>query len=103
MFPPPFDGGGLGWGQWGHPPPPFMLISATPTHVSAAGQVLCGTDVDCMEQYDPTDEYIYMSRPLRPMQILASLTIGPAARWKESAGRGRIARRMQADLLVLKR
>ena len=35
------------------------------------------------------------------MQILASLTTTPAARWNESARRGRIAPGMAADLVVL--
>ncbi len=50
--------------------------------------------------YDPTDEYIYMSRALTPAQILASLTTAPADRWQESDRRGRVAPGMQADLVV---
>lgn len=64
-------------------------------------QVLFGTDVGYMIQYDPADEYIYMGRALQPMQILASLTTAPAARWKESDQRGRIQPGMAADLVVL--
>ena len=33
-----------------------------------------------------------MARALSPMQILASLTTAPAARWKEEARRGRVGR-----------
>jgi len=40
-------------------------------------------------------------RPLKPMQILASLTTSPAARWKETDRRGRVAKGLAADLVVL--
>ena len=56
----------------------------------AGGQVLFGTDVGYMSDYDPTDEYRLMARALTPMQILATLTTAPAARWKEAARRGRV-------------
>lgn len=68
---------------------------------AAGGQVLFGTDVGYMTEFDPTDEYVLMSRALSPMQILASLTTAPAARWKESEKRGRLAAGMDADLVVL--
>jgi imidazolonepropionase-like amidohydrolase len=42
-----------------------------------------------------------MARALTPMQILASLTTAPAARWKEEASRGRVAAGQDADLVVL--
>ncbi len=67
----------------------------------AGGQVLFGTDVGYMTDYDPTEEYQLMARALTPMQILAALTTAPAARWKESARRGRVATGMDADLVVL--
>jgi len=68
----------------------------------AGGQVLFGTDVGYMHEYDPTEEYEYMAQAgLTPMQILASLTTAPAARWKESMRRGRVAPRLDADLVVL--
>jgi imidazolonepropionase-like amidohydrolase len=65
------------------------------------GQVMFGTDVGFMQDYDPTDEYVYMSRALTPMQILAALTTAPAARFKEDNRRGRVAVGMDADLVVL--
>jgi imidazolonepropionase-like amidohydrolase len=67
----------------------------------AGGQVLFGTDVGYMTDFDPTEEYRLMARALTPMQILESLTTAPAARWKESAQRGRVAEGMDADLVVL--
>jgi imidazolonepropionase-like amidohydrolase len=69
---------------------------------AAGGQVLFGTDVGYMHDYDPTDEYVLMAAAgLTPMQILASLTTAPAARWNESERRGRVAPNMEADLVVL--
>ena len=66
------------------------------------GQVLFGTDVGYMTDYDPVREYELMSKAgLTPMQILASLTTTPAARWKEQDRRGRVASGMDADLVVL--
>ncbi len=67
----------------------------------AGGQVLFGTDVGYMTDYDPTAEYRLMARALTPMQILASLTTAPAARWKEAGQRGRVEPGMAADLVVL--
>lgn len=68
----------------------------------AGGQVLFGTDVGYMTDYDPTDEYVLMLKAgLTSMQILASLTTAPAARFREDNRRGRIAPGMDADLVVL--
>jgi len=66
------------------------------------GQVLFGTDVGYVTDYDPTEEYVLMAGAgLTPMQILASLTSAPAERFTESATRGTIARGMDADFAVL--
>ncbi len=68
----------------------------------AGGQVLFGTDVGYMADYDTADEYRRMAQAgLTPMQILASLTTAPAARFKAGDRRGRIAPGMDADLVVL--
>jgi len=69
---------------------------------ATGGEVLFGTDVGYMTDYDPTREYELMAQAgLTPMQILASLTTTPAARWKEQDRRGRIAAGLNADLVVL--
>ena len=69
---------------------------------AAGGQILFGTDVGYMHEFDPTDEYVWMSKAgLTPMDILASLTTAPADRWKESKERGRVLPGMAADLVVL--
>jgi imidazolonepropionase-like amidohydrolase len=68
---------------------------------TAGGQVLFGTDAGYVTTFDPTEEYRLMARALQPMQILASLTTAPAARWKESEQRGRVMEGFAADLVVL--
>jgi imidazolonepropionase-like amidohydrolase len=83
-----------------------QLVSATLEELrafnAAGGQILFGTDVGYMHEYDPTDEYVLMQRAgLTSMQILASLTTAPAARWKEDDRRGRVAPGFDADLVVL--
>jgi imidazolonepropionase-like amidohydrolase len=68
----------------------------------AGGQILFGTDVGFMGDYDPTDEYVFMARAgLLSTQILATLTTAPAAKFKEDHRRGRVAVGMDADLVVL--
>jgi imidazolonepropionase-like amidohydrolase len=68
----------------------------------AGGQLLFGTDVGYMTDFDPTDEYVLMARAgLSTLQILASLTTAPAARWNEGERRGRVAPGLAADLVVL--
>lgn len=69
---------------------------------AAGGKVLFGTDVDYMEDSDPTDEYELLAQAgLRPMQILAALTTAPAERWNEASRRGRLMPGMDADIVVL--
>jgi len=82
------------------------LVNESVTEVgkfaAIGGQVLFGTDVGYMTDYDPAREYELMSKAgLTPMQILASLTTTPATRWKEQDRRGRIASGMDADIVVL--
>jgi imidazolonepropionase-like amidohydrolase len=69
---------------------------------AAGGQVLFGTDVGYMTDYDPTEEYALLARAgLSMARILATLTTAPAARWEESQRRGRVAAGLDADLVVL--
>jgi imidazolonepropionase-like amidohydrolase len=68
----------------------------------AGGQVLFGTDVGYMADFDPSEEYELMAGAgLTPMQILSSLTTAPAARWKASERRGQVRQGFDADLVVL--
>jgi len=69
---------------------------------AAGGQILFGTDVGYMSEFNPTAEYVYMAQAgLSPMDILASLTTAPAERWKESEVHGRVQPGLAADLVVL--
>ena len=68
----------------------------------AGGEVLFGTDVGYTDHYETAMEYDLMSRSGMSFgQILASLTTAPAHRFGASAHSGRIAPRMDADLVVL--
>lgn len=77
-------------------------VAHTRAYASAGGQILFGTDVGYMSDFDPTEEYVLMAKAgMTPTQILASLTTTPAARWKESQRRGTVTANMDADLTVL--
>ena len=84
-----------------------QMVSAagqqTAEFAKAGGQVLFGTDVGYMTDYDPSEEYVLMSEAagLTAMQILSSLTTAPAQRFNEAGRRGRVAVGMDADLVVL--
>ncbi|MGA2813757.1 MAG: amidohydrolase family protein [Candidatus Acidiferrum sp.] len=68
----------------------------------SGGQVLFGTDVGYIDQFDTTEEFMSMSRAgLSFRQILASLTTNPAQRFGSASHLGRIARGMDADLTIL--
>jgi imidazolonepropionase-like amidohydrolase len=68
----------------------------------AGGQVLFGTDVGYIQQFDTSEEFKWMSRAGMSFQeILASLTTNPAQRFGYSTHSGRIAKGLDADLVVL--
>lgn len=82
-----------------------QLIDASVAQVraffAAGGDVLFGTDAGYMSDLDPSSEYRLMARAgLQPMDILASLTTRPAARWKDGQ-RGKLAAGFVADVVVL--
>jgi imidazolonepropionase-like amidohydrolase len=69
----------------------------------AGGQILFGTDVGYIEQFDTSQEFAWMSRAgMSFQQILASLTTNPAQRFGGSTHSGRIAKGMDGDLVVLR-
>lgn len=69
----------------------------------AGGQILFGTDVGYIEQFDTSEECVWMARAgMNFQQILASLTTNPAHRFGYSTHSGRIAKGMDADLVVLR-
>ena len=68
----------------------------------AGGQVLFGTDVGYIQQFDTAEEFKWMSRAgMSYQEILASLTTNPAQRFGYSTHSGRIANGLDADLVVL--
>ncbi len=68
----------------------------------AGGQILFGTDVGYIDQFDTSEEFTLMARAGMNMhQILASLTTNPTERFGYSHRGGRIAKGMDADLVVL--
>ena len=72
------------------------------TFAAAGGEVLFGTDVGYMTDYDPTEEYQRMTEAgLRFEQILTALTINPVRRFDDPAQKGTIELGRQADLVIL--
>lgn len=69
---------------------------------AAGGQVLFGTDIGYIDQADTIEEFTLMARAgMTFQQILASLTTNPAERFGYANRSGRIAKGMDADLVVL--
>jgi imidazolonepropionase-like amidohydrolase len=78
------------------------MLDQVRDYARLGGQILFGTDVGYLTDYDPLREYQLMeSAGLNWRQLLASLTTNPANRFKENSRRGRIARDMDGDLVVL--
>jgi imidazolonepropionase-like amidohydrolase len=80
-----------------------VAIGQLRAYAEQGGEILFGTDVGYMIEYDPTDEYLYMQRAgMSFQQILAALTTAPARRFG-MAGRttGRLERGREADIVVL--
>jgi imidazolonepropionase-like amidohydrolase len=69
-----------------------VAMAQTSAVADLGGELLFGTDVGYMTDYDPTDEFIFLRRAgLGAMQILAMLTTALAVRFA-SGGTGRIGR-----------
>ncbi len=80
----------------------YEILDEVRDYQRAGGQLLFGTDVGFLADYDPTTEYTLLATAgLSWREILATLTTSPAARFGDSARRGRIAPGMDADLAVL--
>jgi imidazolonepropionase-like amidohydrolase len=76
-------------------------ISEVQAFHEAGGQILFGTDGGDVP-LDPTKEYELMNRAgLDWREILASLTTAPSSRFGYSVHKGRIAKDMDADLVLL--
>jgi len=66
------------------------------------GEIIFGTDVGFLSDYDPLREYELMTASgLNWRQVLESLTTSPANRFGEAKRRGRIAAGFDADVVVL--
>jgi imidazolonepropionase-like amidohydrolase len=80
-----------------------VAIAQLRAYSERGGEILFGTDVGYMTEYDPTDEYLYMQRAgMSFHQILAALTTAPAKRFGVSEQTtGRLERGMDADVVVL--
>lgn len=78
-----------------------MSVAHVQAFAAAGGDIIFGTDAGYIHEFNPEEEYRLMTQAgLSPMQILASLTTRPAARWKD-AERGQLAVDRLADLVVL--
>ncbi len=76
-------------------------VAQTRAFAQLGGQLLFGTDVGYMTDYDPSEEFVYLQRAgLAPAQILAMLTTAPADRFGR-ARTGRLAPGLAADVVVL--
>jgi imidazolonepropionase-like amidohydrolase len=79
-----------------------VVLPQLRAYSEAGGQILFGTDVGYIEQFDTSEEFVWMSRAgMSFQQILASLTTNPAERFGYATHSGRIAPGMDADLVVL--
>jgi imidazolonepropionase-like amidohydrolase len=79
-----------------------VVVPKLTAYFKAGGQILFGTDVGYTQQFNTSEEFMWMSRAGMSFQdILASLTTNPAQRFGYSNHSGRIAKGMDADLVVL--
>lgn len=80
------------------------VVAEVGNYARRGGQILFGTDVGYLPDYSTVRELELMARAgLGWREILASLTVNPAARFGASTRRGRIRRGMDGDLVVLAR
>ncbi len=80
-----------------------VVLPELRAYSEAGGQILFGTDAGYIEQFDTSEEFVWMSRAgMSFQQILESLTTNPAQRFGYSNHSGRIAKGMDADLVVLR-
>jgi imidazolonepropionase-like amidohydrolase len=79
-----------------------QMVDQLRAYSQAGGDVLFGTDIGYTDHYDTTLEFTLMSQAgMSYLQILASLTTNPARKFRDSGRTGRIAKGMNADLVVL--
>ena len=78
-----------------------MITAEVKDYAASGGQILFGTDVGYTDAFDTTEEYRLMSAALDWRAILRALTTAPAERFGYAGRKGRIARGMDADLVLL--
>ncbi|MBV9762677.1 MAG: amidohydrolase family protein [Acidobacteriaceae bacterium] len=78
-----------------------LTVARLRAYHDAGGQILFGTDVGYIYQFDTAEEYTLMQRAgMTFPQILASLTVNPASRFGFASHTGRIVPNFDADLTV---
>jgi imidazolonepropionase-like amidohydrolase len=78
------------------------MVDELRVFAEAGGEVLFGTDIGYTDHFDTALEFTLMSRAgMGFREILASLTTNPARRFRYSGRSGRVAKGMEADLVVL--
>lgn len=78
------------------------MVAELRAYSGAGGDILFGTDIGYTDQYDTSLEFTLMSKAgMTFQQILASLTTNPARKFGYANGSGRIAKGLDADLVVL--
>ena len=78
------------------------MVGELRAYSQAGGDILFGTDIGYTDHYDTALEFTLMSQAgMTFQQILASLTTNPAREFGYSSRSGRIAKGMDADLVVL--
>jgi imidazolonepropionase-like amidohydrolase len=79
-----------------------IALQQLSAYSQAGGEILFGTDVGYVTDYDPDDEYILMAQAgMTFRQILESLTTAPAKRFGLFESTSRIAPGMDADIVIL--
>lgn len=79
-----------------------MVANQVKAYSGGGVQILFGTDVGYIEQFDTSEEFALMARAgMSFRQILASLTSAPAERFGYSQHSGRVSKGFDGDLVVL--
>lgn len=78
------------------------MVAELREYSQGGGDILFGTDIGYIDHYDTAMEFTLMARAgMNYRQILASLTTNPARKFGYSGRTGRLAKGMDADLVVL--
>jgi len=91
----------------GMPAPRIENFISTPlqqlgAYSKAGGQIVFGTDLGFITDYDTSEEYLLMTRAgMNFRQILASLTVNPAQRFGFYHRTGRIVKGLDADIVII--